>query len=109
MSVTTQMHGDVAVITMDDGKANAVTHDLINALTAALDAAEASASAVVLAGRPGRFSAGFDLRVMQGATGEEVRALVNHGGALCLRLFESPLPIVAACRGHALAAGAVML
>lgn len=98
----------LALITLDDGKANAVSPALIAALHAALDRAEREASAVVLAGRPGRFSAGFDLNIMTGGV-EGMRALVTAGAEVALRLFLFPRPLVIACTGHALAAGAVFL
>lgn len=107
-SVQYELSDDVAVITFDDGKANALGHAAIDAINAALDRAEREAKAVVLAGRPGRFSAGFDLSVMQGGI-DDVRALVRAGADLCLRLYAFPRPVVLACTGHALAAGAIIL
>ena len=98
----------VALITLDDGKANAVSPALVAALDAALDRAEREAQAVVLAGRPGRFSAGFDLSVMTGGV-EAMRALVLSGAEVALRMYTFPRPLVMACTGHALAAGAVFL
>jgi enoyl-CoA hydratase len=62
----------------------------------------------VLAGRPGKFSAGFDLSVMTRST-EAMRDLVQSGAELLLRWYEYDLPTVAACTGHALAAGALLL
>lgn len=99
----------VALIKMDDGKANALSHEMIDALHGALDQAEADqARAVVLVGRPGRFCAGFDLQVMK--SGEDaMRELVRSGAGLLLRLYTFGMPVVMACTGHALAAGAVML
>jgi enoyl-CoA hydratase len=110
MSETVQYErtGDVALITFDDGKANALSHAAIDAIGAHLDHAERDTKAVVLAGRPGRFSAGFDLSVMK-AGPDGVRALVKAGAELCLRLYTFPRPVVVACTGHALAAGAIML
>ncbi|MDX2166537.1 MAG: crotonase/enoyl-CoA hydratase family protein [Deltaproteobacteria bacterium] len=99
----------VALLTLDDGKANAVSPAVIAALNAALDrAAREEAGAVVLAGRPGRFSAGFDLSVMT-AGQDALFSLVKGGAELALRMFEFPRPVVIACTGHALAAGAVFL
>ena len=95
----------VALITLDDGKANAVSPALITALDAALDRAEHEAGAVVLAGRPGRFSAGFDLAIMTGGF-DAMRALVTAGAEVALRMFLFPRPLVAACTGHALARSA---
>ena len=108
MSVTVTREGDVALLTMDDGKANAVSPDLLDSFDAALEESQ-EASAIVIAGRAGRFSAGFDLKIMQGATPEEAGALVARGGALAQRLFAFDRPVVAACTGHALAMGAILL
>jgi len=103
-----ELADDVACITFDDGKANALSRAAIDAINAALDRAEGEAKAVVLAGRPGRFSAGFDLSVMKGGI-DDVRALVRSGAELALRLYTFPRPVVLACTGHALAAGAILL
>ncbi len=97
----------VAVVRLDDGKANAVSHAVIDALHAALDQAVADASSVAIIGREGKFSAGFDLSVMtQGA--DATRGLVGAGGKLMMRIFTHPQPVVAAVTGHALAAGALL-
>ncbi len=106
-AVTHRADGDVAVITIDDGKANAFSHQVIDSVHAALDAS-ADAGAVVLAGRPGRFSAGFDLATMK-AGPADARDLLAAGAELALRIFELPVPTVAACTGHALAMGAITL
>lgn len=109
MTVTLEMDGKTAVITLDDGKANAVGHALLEALEPALAKAETDADAIVLAGRPGKFSAGFDLRTMQGASPEEVQALVNRGGHMALALFRCSKPLIAAATGHGIALGAIWL
>ena len=109
MPVSLERDGAVAVISIDDGKANALSPDVLSALAEALDKAEADgASAVLLQGRPGRFSAGFDLSIMTSGP-EPMRALVTQGAELLLRIFTYPVPVVAACTGHALAAGALVL
>ncbi len=64
MSVTYAIQDQVATITFDDGKANVYTHDVLDELGKALDKAGSDARAVLLVGRPGRFSAGFDLATM---------------------------------------------
>lgn len=106
-AVSYRLDGDVAMIGIDDGKANALSPDVITSIDAALDKAQ-EARAVVLHGRPGRFSAGFDLTVMTGGAGP-MRALVGQGAELLLRIFTFPVPVVAAGTGHALAAGALLL
>ncbi len=110
MPVTLDLHDAVAVVSMDDGKANAVNFDLVSGLNTALDEAQASAArALVLVGRPGRFSAGFDLNLLRGASAEEATALVRAGGTLATRLYGFPLPVIGACSGHAIAMGAFLL
>ncbi|MCU0268374.1 MAG: crotonase/enoyl-CoA hydratase family protein [Acidimicrobiales bacterium] len=106
--VTYELDGDVAVVRIDDGKANALSHDLIGAIDAAIDRAEGEAKALVLIGREGKFSAGFDLRTMQ-AGPQQARDLLAAGAALGLRLYELPMPVVLGVTGHALAMGAILL
>ena len=93
---------------MDDGKANAINVEMIDHLWTALDKAEAEAEALVLAGRAGVFSAGLDLGVLR-AGGDASMLLIHRTTDICLRLAEFPRPVVAACTGHALALGAVLL
>lgn len=100
--------GSVALIKLDDGKVNALNGTLIDGLWGALDSAETQAGAVVLTGRPGVFSAGLDLQVMRGG-GNAAMELLHRGTEIFLRLAEFPRPVVTACTGHALAAGAVVL
>jgi enoyl-CoA hydratase len=99
----------VAVVTMDDGKANALSPAMLAALGAAFDRAETDApTAVVLAGRPGRFSGGFDLGVL-GAGGPEAEGMLRDGFELAERLLGFPCPVVIACTGHAVAMGSFLL
>jgi enoyl-CoA hydratase len=110
-AVTTERRDSVLVVHLDDGKANALSFDVIAAVHAALDDAEHDDEirAVVLHGRPGRFCAGFDLGVMLGNDMSAIIGLVADGGDLVRRIYASPVPVVAACTGHALAAGALVL
>ena len=98
----------IAVLRLDDGKANAVGYDTIAAIDAAVTDAEQSAAALVIVGREGRFSAGFDLGVM-GQGPEAARPLVAAGARTAMRIYGARVPVVAACTGHALAFGAIML
>lgn len=109
MSATVSIENDIALVTLDDGKANAISLDLLAAANTALDEAEAKAKVIVLAGRPERFSAGFDLKFLATADPVNRAKLVNGGGRLALRLFTSEKPIVIACTGHAIAMGAFLL
>ncbi len=106
--VAVEIQEHVAVVRIDDAKANVMSPAVIAAIDAALERAAADGLAVVLAGRAGRLSAGFDLDVMR-AGPAAAAALVAAGGRLSLRLGRHPAPVVAACTGHALAMGAVLL
>jgi len=108
MTVTYELRDRVAIITIDDGKANIVTHDIAAALSHSLNKAESEASTVVLAGRPGRFSAGFDLSVMTSGT-EAARGLLKAGADVALQIHGLRIPVVIASTGHALAMGAILL
>ena len=109
MGATITIENEIAIITMNDGKANAINPTMLDALNTALDQAEKEAKAVILVGSPGKFSAGFDLKIMQGAAPEEVRDLVKAGGRLALRLYSFSVPVIAACTGHAIAMGCFIL
>ena len=110
-AVSTEQRDGVLVITMDDGKVNALTLDLSSELSEALSRAEAEPAihAAVLAGRPGRFSAGFDLSLIQSGDRAAIASMVHGGGRLVRQIYGLGVPVVGACTGHAIAAGALVL
>ena len=104
--VTYMLEGGVARITVDDGKVNALSSALQAAIWHALDrAAGDGAAAVVLAGRDGVFSGGFDLAVFRAGDAAAAAEMVGGGFRLAERLLSLPVPVVVACTGHAIAAG----
>jgi enoyl-CoA hydratase len=109
--VTTERRDGVLICHLDDGKANALSSDMIIAISDAISEAEVDEAihAVVLHGREGKFSAGFDLSVMLAGDASAISALVADGGELVRKIYAADVPVVAACTGHALAAGALML
>jgi enoyl-CoA hydratase len=109
MSVSITIKDSVALIRMDDGKANAINFSMLSALNEALDTAETGARAIVLAGREGRFSGGFDLKAFASLGPDDIVRMLDEGAKLLVRLYGSPLPVVAACTGHAIAMGAFIL
>lgn len=98
----------VALLAMQNGKVNAFSHDMIAQFQAALDEVEKANVPVVIAGQPGMFSGGFDLKVMQSGM-ENALALVTEGSKLTRRLLAFPTPVISACTGHAVAKGAFIL
>ena len=106
---TYRLDDTIAVISLDDGKANAMSTEVVDTIDGYLDRALADgARGLVIVGRPGKFSAGFNLAEMTSSV-ESMRALVVRGGRWMLRLYGFELPTVAACTGHALAGGALTL
>lgn len=106
--LTYTLEGSAAIVRMDDGKANALSTPMIDRLLEALARAEKEAGAMVLAGRPDRFCAGFDLRVMMSGP-DAAEALLLRGSELLMKLYAAKIPLVIACTGHALAGGALVL
>src|SRR6059058_2622232 len=101
--------GNVARITLDDGKVNAMSLPFFEALGAALDRAEREKpGAVVLTGRAGYFSAGLDLKLMPTLAPDELQRMLLSFGRTMLRVFTFPIPTVAALSGHAIAGGAML-
>jgi enoyl-CoA hydratase len=107
--VTYSRSGSISRIVMDDGKANAMSIAMMDALHAALDEAERDKTVVVLTGRGKTFSAGFDLKVFASGNAELIITMLKAGAELALRILSFPTPVVAACNGHAVAMGAFLI
>ena len=106
--VTYALTDGIGVITMDDGKANAVSLTLQAGINEALNQAEKDGVPVILTGRPGILSAGFDLKTLA-ASGQPAVDMLNGGLELAIRLLTFPTPVIAACSGHAIAMGVFLL
>ncbi|MCG8883463.1 crotonase/enoyl-CoA hydratase family protein [Tenacibaculum finnmarkense] len=96
------------IITLNNGKVNAISHEVIDSLNQLLDKAEAQKKVVILTGQPGIFSAGYDLKSMT-TSPESALKLVTKGSKLSHRMLSFPTPIITACTGHAIAKGAFLL
>ena len=98
----------VSTITADDGKVNAMSVAMMQEINAALDQAEEHRSVVILTGRDGVFSAGFDLAVFKQGM-EPLMEMLRVGARLTERLLSFPFPVIAACTGHGIAMGSFLL
>ena len=108
--VTYRCEAGIAHATMDDGKVNAMSPEMLRDLSAALDQAEADKATVVLrSARDGIFSAGFDLKVF--ALNDPARSLemVRAGAELALRLMAFPYPTIGVMQGHTFPMGTFLL
>jgi enoyl-CoA hydratase len=110
--VAYEVRDRIAYVTIDNGKANVLSPDVLAGIDASVsraeDAGEQEVGALVITGRPGMLTGGFDLNVIRSGP-EAAGRLVTDGGALFSRLFGSEVPVIVACPGHAIAAGALML
>jgi enoyl-CoA hydratase len=106
---TYRQDGPIGTISMDDGKVNVFSAAMLAGLHAAFDQAERDGVVVLLTGRAGCFSAGFDLNVLGAGPSPEAREMVLLDATLAERILCFPTPVVAACTGHAYPAGAFLL
>ena len=107
-NVTYSYEDGVATISMDDGKANALSHDMWDELSEAFDKAEASKAIVVLRGRDGLFSGGFDLKEIAKGP-EQAILLTSRGSKMARRIMSFPTPVIGVSTGHCIAMGAFLM
>lgn len=98
----------VATLTLNNGKVNALSPDMIAAFNQCLDQAEQDRAIVIITGQPGILSGGYDLKVMTSSL-DNAFNLVALGSTLTRRMLAHPYPIIVACPGHAIAKGAFLL
>lgn len=106
--VSYQCDDGVALLTLCNGKANAISPDVIAGFNSALDRAQQDGAVVIITGQPGMLSGGYDLKVILSSP-QNALALVAQGSALARRMLSHPYPIIVACPGHAVAKGAFLL
>ena len=101
--------GDIAILTMNHGKANALDSEFCEALAVRfVELRNAEAKAIVLTA-PGKiFSAGVDLKRLSAGGADYVRAFLPSLHRLYDAVFFHPKPVVMAINGHAMAGGAVL-
>ncbi|MCG3171954.1 MAG: Carnitinyl-CoA dehydratase [Myxococcota bacterium] len=102
-----ELKNSIAWIRMDDGKLNLLGSPLMRGLQELLGRAAAEASAAVLIGRPGAFSAGLNLKEVRELRGAQLVEFQKLFSTTVFRLFTFPKPLVAAVSGHAIAGGAI--
>ncbi len=107
-NVTYNYEDGVATISMDDGKANALSHDMWDQLGVAFDKAEEAKAIVVLKGRDGLFSGGFDLKEIAKGP-EQAVFLTSRGSKMARRIMSFPTPVIGVSTGHCIAMGAFLM
>ena len=100
---------DLSIITLDDGKANIFSPKMIQDVNECLDKVPTESGALIITGREGMFSAGFDLKIISAGDMQATMDMSLSGFKLLSRLFSFPRPILAACSGHGIALGTFLL
>jgi len=106
--VTYKEEEKYVIITLNNGKANAISNEVISEFNNCLDKAEAAKKVVIITGQEGMFSAGYDLKTMTQSPKAAIE-LVTQGSTLAHRMLSFSQPVIIAATGHALAKGAFML
>ncbi len=102
---TLSKENDISIIKLDDGKANAFSYDMLCQVNDLLKKVPRDSGALVITGREGLFSGGFDLKTLATGDMEKITKMVQLGYRLLLELFSFDRPIVAAVSGHSIALG----
>jgi enoyl-CoA hydratase len=107
--VTFSRSGPIGTIVMDDGKVNAMSYGMLDALHTAFDQAEKEKTVVILVSHGKHFSAGFDLKVLAGGSAGDIHKMLKAGAELALRILSFPAPVVSGCNGNAFPMGAFLI
>jgi enoyl-CoA hydratase len=102
-----ERNGELALIRLENGKANAIGPSFLDRLEALLGEL-GEARAAVITGQGSAFSAGLDLPALVDLDRVRMRAFILRFGVVMMRVFELPIPLVAAVNGHAVAGGCVL-
>jgi enoyl-CoA hydratase len=104
-----EVHGPIAILRMNEGKANAMNPAFIHALDHALNDVEQRApKALVLTGDGRHFCAGLDLATLNAAEPAEMTRFLEVFERVLMRVFLMPRPVVAAVNGNAIAGGCIL-
>ena len=100
---------DISIITLDDGKANVFSPTMIDHVNSCLDKVPTENGALIITGREGMFSGGFDLKIISSGDMKLIQGMTLSGFRLLSRILTFPRPVIAACTGHGIALGTFLL
>lgn len=107
--VTVRHEDSITILTLDDGKVNVFSPAMANELQECFDRIDPDSGAVVVTGRPGVFSAGFDLKTIASGDVAAATDMVTKTVRMAMDVMAFPRPVVGAATGHAVAMGALFL
>ena len=100
---------NITIITLDDGKANVFSPAMIEDINDCLDRVPTDKGALIITGREGIFSGGFDLKIISSGDMKAIHKMTYSGFRLLSRILSFPRPVIGACTGHAIALGTFLL
>ena len=106
---TIETKDDISIITLNDGKANVFSSQMTQDINNCLDKVSNEKGCLLITGKEGMFSAGFDLKTLQGGDVKLIQEMTLTGFKLLSRIFSFPRPVIAACSGHGIALGTFLL
>ena len=102
---TLSQENNVSIIKLDDGKANAFSYEMLTRFNELLAEVPRDSGALIITGRDGLFSGGFDLKTLATGDMEKIQKMVTLGYKTLLDLYGFDRPIIAAVSGHSIALG----
>ena len=96
---------DVSVISLDDGKVNVFSIEMLEAINNCLNDVPKDSGSLVIKGKEGIFSAGFDLKTFASGDMEKISKMSDLGMRFMYDIFTFPRPVIAALTGHTIALG----
>ena len=106
---TVRREGDIAIVTLDDGKVNVFSLAMAQRLQSCFAEIGPDVGAVVVTGRPGIFSAGFDLKTIRAGDAAATLSMVSTTVRMAMDVMVFPRPVIGAATGHCVAMGALFL
>lgn len=107
--VTVETQDNIAVVTLDDGKVNVFSPAMADRLQACFDRIDPDIGAVVVTGRPGIFSGGFDLKTIGTGDPDALANMVTKTIRMAMDVMQFPRPVIGAATGHCVAMGALFM
>ena len=106
-TLTTQ--DDISIITLDDGNANVFSPSMISDVNSCLDQVPIESGCLIIKGRDGMFSAGFDLKIIGSGDMDAIKDMSLSGFKMLSRLLDFPRPVIGGCYGNGIALGTFLL
>lgn len=101
-----EIDGDVGIVSLSDGTTNLVGQEMMDELSAAIDAAgKSSIRCLIIRADGPNFSAGANVNIFVDTPAPQGHAILSAGFRMIHQIEAFPFPVIAAVQGMCLAAG----